>query len=138
MPGNNNPPTNMKPRIPITGWRPKKPAVKRSIYKSLPRIVYVIELDPAVAKVPEFARENPCYISGSPCYYVGSTTLTAEMRFQNHLAGHLASPIAQAFARMLRQDLMGEQKPIARRWALKRERRRAEAFRAQGCGAYQK
>ena len=129
----------MKPRIQVAGRRPKKPAAKRSFYKSLPRIVYVIELDPAAASVPKVVRENPKFIPGSPSYYVGSTTLTAEERFQQHATGHKnASSVVGIFARILRMDLMPPQKPIRKDWALSKERRRAQELRAQGCAVWQK
>jgi len=128
----------MKPRNQGAGRRSKKTSAKRSIYRSLPRIVYVIELDPDVASVPAFALENPRRVANSKCYYVGSSTLTAEQRFKNHLTGHLASPIAQKFGRILRKDLMPPQTPIRKEWALNKERRLARELRAQGCAVWQK
>lgn len=124
----------MKPRISIP---PKKAGVKRST-KSLPRIIYVVELDPAVADFPAFALENPRYVPGKACFYVGSTTLTAEERFNNHLVGLQCSEIVRRFGRSLRMDLVPPQKPILREWALENEQRRAQDFRSQGFGAYQK
>ena len=129
----------MKPRIPIAGRRPKKAAAKRSIYKSLPRIVYVIELDPAAASVPQVARENPRHLPGMPCLYVGSTNLTAEERFQQHATGHkYASSVVGVLARLLRMDLMPPQKPIRKDWALAKERRLAWELRAQGFAVWQR
>ena len=129
----------MKPRIQVAGRRPKKPAAKRSIHKSLPRIVYVIELDAAMACLPKVAKENPRYVIGMPCFYVGSTTQTAEERFLEHISGHKnASEIAHRYGLTLRIDLMPPQKPIRREWALNKERRRARELRAQGCAVWQK
>lgn len=128
----------MKPRIQIAGRRPKKSAAKRSIYKSLPRIVYVIELDPAAASVPQVAQENPGYISG-PCLYVGSTNLTAEERFQQHATGHKnASSVVGVFARFLRSDLMPPQKPIRKDRAIAKEFRLARELRARGFAVWQR
>ena len=126
---------NMKPRIIIPPSRNKKTAAKHS-YNSLPRIIYVIELDPAVANFPQFAKQNLGFVAGL-FLYVGSTTLTAEERFNNHLAGVLASEVVRRFGRALRMDLAPPQKPIQRKLALVKEKIRAKQLRSQGFAVYQ-
>jgi len=107
--------------------------------KSLPRIIYVIELDVAVADVPRFAFENPDYVAGLPCYYVGSSTMSAAERFWLHKKGHrTASAIAHQFGKTLRLDLSPQQIPIRRQEALEMEVLVAHKLRARGCGAWQK
>ena len=49
--------------------------------------IYVIELDKKVLKDSKFVQANPTYIKGKPCVYVGSTSLTPEERYQQHLTG---------------------------------------------------
>lgn len=107
------------------------------LYRSYPRIIYVIELSPDAATDPAFARANPRYIPGMPCCYVGSSSQTAEQRFRDHLVGHNASRLAHQYAVKLRFDLMPDQKPTPRDRALREEKRLARALRLKGFGIWQ-
>lgn len=107
------------------------------LYRSYPRIIYVLELSPDVAADPAFAIANPHYVFGMPCCYVGSSSLTATQRFHGHLVGHNASRIAHQYAIKLRFDLMPEQKPAPRERALREEKRLARALRLKGFGIWQ-
>ena len=49
--------------------------------------VYVINLSDDVLGDHTFRKENPGYIPGSPCVYVGSTAHTPEKRFGQHRRG---------------------------------------------------
>jgi len=49
--------------------------------------IYVIELNKKVLKDKKFKKANPGYIEGKPCVYVGSTYLTPEKRFLQHVTG---------------------------------------------------
>lgn len=107
--------------------------------RHLRRLLYLVELDQSVATDPVFQRANPGYVSGSPCYYAGSTSQTPEARFHEHRSGtRNASRIAHRFGRILRMDLVpsaGKRYPRER--ALKEEIRLARALRAKGFGVWQ-
>lgn len=107
------------------------------VYRSYPRIIYVLELSPDAADDPAFAVANPQYVAGMPCCYVGSSSQTAEQRFRDHLVGHNASRIAHQYAVKLRFDLMPPQKPTPRERALREEKLLARALRLKGFGIWQ-
>ena len=102
------------------------------IHTSYPRIIYVIELDSAAADDPVFAKDNPHLVKGMICLYVGSSSLTAEERFGQHLTGVNAAAVVLNFGKKLRYDLMPDQKPVSRKLALTRERRLAHDLRREG------
>jgi predicted GIY-YIG superfamily endonuclease len=108
------------------------------VYRSYPRIIYVIELAPEVAADRVFLSANPQYVAQAKCFYVGSSSLSASQRLRDHLAGNNASIIAGKYAVKLRYDLMPEQKPTPRDRALREERRLARTLRAKGFGVWQK
>ncbi len=49
--------------------------------------VYVIELSKDVLLEPRFRKNNPGYVEGKPCVYVGMTGLDPDVRFDKHKAG---------------------------------------------------
>ena len=51
------------------------------------RNLYVIRLDEAVLEDSKFRKENPGYVPGRPCAYVGVTSRTPEERFAQHKRG---------------------------------------------------
>ncbi len=108
-----------------------------TVYRSYPRIIYVLELSPDAAADPAFAIANPQYVPGMPCCYVGSSSQSASQRFRDHLVGHNASRIAHQYAIKLRFDLMPDQKPTPRDRALREEKRLARALRLKGFGIWQ-
>lgn len=112
--------------------RSKIQATRKVIHTAYPRIIYVIELDPAAALDPVFAKENPHLLEGMPCLYVGSSSKTAAARLEQHLAGENAARIVALWGRKLRFDLMPDQKPIKRERALMLERNLARDLRRQG------
>lgn len=116
-----------------TGWG--IPLAKRS----LPRLVYLIELDPAVAADPAFVASNPGHVPGLPAYYVGSTSLDPLIRYNQHISGSKnPSRIAHEFGLVLRMDLVPDQVGhISRKRAIAKEAKLARDFRAKGWGAWQ-
>ena len=50
--------------------------------------VYVVELDPAVARLARVRDLNPDRDPSKPCVYVGMTGLSLEERFRNHKTGN--------------------------------------------------
>jgi hypothetical protein len=107
------------------------------VYRSYPRIIYVLELSSDAAADPAFAIANPQYVPGMPCCYVGSSSQTAEQRFRDHLVGHNASRLAHLYAIKLRYDLMPDQKPTPRDRAVREEKSLARALRSKGFGIWQ-
>ena len=51
--------------------------------------VYVIGLYPSYAKTGKAKRNNPNYIQGKPCVYVGYTSKTPEERYEQHITGYI-------------------------------------------------
>lgn len=128
---NHSIPSSVKPRQPQTVGR-------RVIHKSYWRLIYPIELDPAVLGVPAFAAANPNYRPGMPLFYVGSTSLRPEVRFYQHITGSKnPSEIAHEFGKVLRMDLCPNQKRLPRDKAIKKEVGFARELRAKGCGVWQ-
>ena len=100
-------------------------------------VVYTIELDPSVAREPAFAAKNPRHVPGKPCFYVGMTMLRPEERFAQHISGSKnSSRIAHEYGKKLRMDVVENNKPTLRTWALEREKRVANKLRSQGFGAW--
>ena len=96
-------------------------ATCKVVHITYPRIVYVIQLDSAAGDDPVFAKDNPHWVKGMICLYVGSSSLTAEDRFRQHRMGVNAAAVVLNFGEKLRYDLMPEQKPIPRERALTQE-----------------
>jgi len=51
--------------------------------------VYVIGLYPSYAKTKKAKKQNPNYIEGKPCVYVGYTSKTPEERYKQHITGYV-------------------------------------------------
>ena len=49
--------------------------------------VYIVDLKIAVLGVKKFKARNPNYQEGKPCVYVGSTGISVEERFKQHVCG---------------------------------------------------
>ena len=64
--------------------------------------VYVINLDKKVLNIKRFREENPDYIEGKPCVYVGQSVLEPKVRFEQHLNGYKANRYAKKFGNFLR------------------------------------
>ncbi len=100
--------------------------------------VYVIELDPSVTEEPLFRKANPHYQQGKPCFYVGMTSLLdVKERFLQHVGGGRNSSRLAGYGQRLRMDLVPNQTPVRRTWALQAERRLARALRVGGVGVWQ-
>ena len=69
----------------ILTWQQK---ARRAGKKKKPRNLYVITLDPEVLWRREFRQENPGYIEGMPCVYVGMTIHEPGDRYQQHKVGY--------------------------------------------------
>ena len=67
--------------------------------------VYVVELHPDVLLEAKFRKNNPGYIDGKPCVYVGMTGLDPDVRFDKHKAGIQANRYVTQYGLRLWPDL---------------------------------
>lgn len=99
--------------------------------------VYVIELKSDVMSKAKFARANPNRREDKPCVYVGSTALTPEERFQQHLEGRKACKYVTEFGVRLRPKLYRNVGPFElREQAEAAEKHLAERLRKRGYGVW--
>jgi hypothetical protein len=85
-----------------------------------------------------FLRRNPDRRDDKPCVYVGSTYLSPEERFQQHLAGVHKNRYAFRYGVRLRPRLYrGHQDYATRPEAEAAEKRLAERLRKRGYGVWQ-
>ena len=94
--------------------------------------VYVVLLDPAVARFRNLRSENPDRDPAKPCVYVGMTGLTPEERFANHKRGDKASSIVRRFGVRLLPELYAHLNPMPFAAAAVMERELAEDLRNAG------
>jgi hypothetical protein len=95
--------------------------------------VYVIELSRDVLVHNRFVDANPYMRADKPCVYVGSTYLTPEERYQQHLDGYKANRYAHEYAIQLRPRLYKNLQGFkTREQAEAAEARRAESLRKRG------
>lgn len=94
--------------------------------------VYVVELDPDVLERSKFRAENPGYVPGRPCVYVGLTGLTPEERFHNHRVGYKASRYVRDFGLRLMPELYEHLNPLPFEEAEHMEDELAQALREAG------
>ncbi|MDO8848928.1 MAG: GIY-YIG nuclease family protein [Coriobacteriia bacterium] len=95
--------------------------------------VYVIELDDEVYSNARFRNANPDWNPAKPCVYVGSTALTAEERFQQHLAGYKSNAYAHKYGKRLMPRLYRSwQHYPTRPEAERAEEQRALSLRKRG------
>tara|TARA_A200000159_G_C7210711_1_gene291927 strand:- start:457 stop:777 length:321 start_codon:yes stop_codon:yes gene_type:complete len=77
--------------------------------------VYVIELEPEVANLRKFRAKNPNYVKGNGCFYVGQSTRTPELRFDQHKEGYKSNKYAKYYGKKLRPDIYKKYNPIPSR-----------------------
>jgi hypothetical protein len=117
----------------ILEWQKKARVAAK---KKQGRNLYVITLDPEVLWCKEFRQENPGYIEGMPCVYVGLTIHDPGDRFEQHRAGYRSSRYPRKYGIELALELMegfdgeglndGEQEAALAGW-----------LRRQGCAVWQ-
>ena len=99
--------------------------------------VYVIELDEIVATKLKFRKENPMYIKGNGCVYVGQSVRRPELRFEQHKEGYRSNNYAKEFGIRLRPDFYEKYNPIpTRRDALDIEKMISKQLRNKGIGVW--
>jgi hypothetical protein len=118
----------------------KKRAMRGRAKEAPPRLthnVYVIELDEEVWSVARFRSRNPGHVSGKPMVYVGSTGLSVEDRFANHLRGYRSNVFVFRYGKRLLPDLYAHLNPMPYEAAVEMERDLAEDLRQQGYAVWQ-
>jgi hypothetical protein len=117
----------------ILNWQEK---ARRAAKKRKGRNLYVITLDPEVLWIREFRQENPNYVEGMPCVYVGMTIHEPGDRFEQHMLGYRSSKYPHNYGVELALDLIegfdGEGLSDE-----ERESALAQWLRAQGIAAWQ-
>ncbi|MGB5474482.1 MAG: hypothetical protein WBQ78_13540 [Gammaproteobacteria bacterium] len=117
----------------IQAWQEK---ARRAGKRRKPRNLYVITLDPEVLWIREFRQENPGYIEGMPCVYVGMTVHDPGDRFEQHMLGYRSSKFPHRYGIELAQELMAGFDGAGLDDA-ERESALARWLRRQGCAVWQ-
>jgi hypothetical protein len=89
--------------IKILEWQEK---ARRAAKQRKRRNLYVITLDPEVLWDKRFRQENPGYIEGMPCVYVGMTIHDPGDRFEQHMLGYRSSKYPREYGVELALDLL--------------------------------
>ena len=77
--------------------------------------LYVIELDKQVGKLVKFRKENPKFLLGNRCFYVGQSAKKPPLRFRQHKQGYKSNSYAQRFGMKLAPELYEKYNPIPTR-----------------------
>lgn len=77
--------------------------------------VYVIELEKEVNKIKKFRKENPGYIFGKRCFYVGQSARAPLLRFKQHQEGYKSNTYARRFGIKLVPEFYEKYNPIPTR-----------------------
>ena len=77
--------------------------------------VYVIELDKSVGKIIKFRKQNPSFILGERCFYVGQTAKKPIQRLQEHKRGYKSNSYAKKYGIRLRPEFYDKYNPIPTR-----------------------
>ena len=94
--------------------------------------VYVVLLDPAVAKIRAVRAKNPNRDPKMPCVYVGMTGLAPAERFSNHKTGIKAASVVKRYGIRLLPELYQHLNPMPYEAALRMEVDLAEDLRRAG------
>ncbi len=99
--------------------------------------VYVVALSPEVLHEARFRKNNPNYIDGKPCVYVGMTGLDPDVRFDKHKAGIQANRYVQQYGLHLLPDLYEAFNPMRYDDAVDKEIEIGIDLRSAGFGVWQ-
>lgn len=94
--------------------------------------VYVVLLDPKVARIRKVLLANPNRKSEKPVVYVGLTGLIPEERFANHKQGIKSSSLVRRFGIRLLPDLYAHLNPMPYAAAAQMEKDLTEDLRRAG------
>jgi len=109
----------------------KKERARRVYY------VYAIRLDDEVLEKRKFAKRNPGYRPGKPCYYIGSSIHEPAERFRKHKAGHRASSWVRSHGRYVAAKKCFVIETADHTEPARREHAYAEKLRKKGYGIWQ-
>jgi predicted GIY-YIG superfamily endonuclease len=99
--------------------------------------VYVIRLSDAVLKSRKFRCRNPDMIPGFPCFYVGQSCHSPEIRFWQHKEGYKGNRFVKEFGLGLCPRLYESFNPIGtRKEAEIIEAKLTESLRSKGHGVW--
>ena len=99
--------------------------------------VNVIELDPQVANFQKFRQQNPEYIEGNECVYVGQSSREPTLRFEQHKEAYKSNKYAREYGIRLRPELYEKYNPIpTRKDAKEIEEMLSNQLRKQGIGVW--
>lgn len=87
----------------IQVWRKK---AREAARQGAARNLYVITLHPEVLWEKKFRQDNPGYVEGMPCLYVGMTIHDPGDRFEQHRLGYRSSRYPHRYGVELAQELM--------------------------------
>ena len=106
--------------------------------------IYVIELDKQVLKHKKFKTVNPNYNPKKPCVYVGYTSKSPEVRFEEHISGarnkkgRLFNTFAKKYGKRLKPRLFRVHNPMSSAEEAKAmEKEKARRLRKRGYGVWQ-
>lgn len=94
--------------------------------------VYVVLLDPAVARLRAVQKSNPNRDPQKPCVYVGMSGLEPEQRFKNHKEGIKSASVVHRYGIRLLPELFACLNPMPFEAAIQMEKDLAEDLRSQG------
>lgn len=94
--------------------------------------VYVVLLDPAVAKIRRVRATNPNRDSRKPCVYVGMTGLPPKERFANHKHGIKSAAVVKRYGIRLLPEWYAHLNPMPYAAAVQMELDLAEDLRRAG------
>ncbi len=94
--------------------------------------VYVVLLEPAVAKQRKVRAANPNHDPKKPCVYVGMSGLDPQARFSNHKAGIKAASVVRRYGIRLLPELYEHLNPMPFEAAAQMEKDLAEDLRRAG------
>jgi predicted GIY-YIG superfamily endonuclease len=131
----NAPSTIESPNLCPRAAEVKRRTLKRVCPKRQPEqhhSVYVVLLDPAVAKNRKVRAENPKCDPEKPCLYVGMTGLAPEARFENHKHGIKDAWVVKRHGIRLLPELYAHLNPMPFEAAVQMEQDLAEDLRRAG------
>ena len=98
--------------------------------------VYVIELSPEVMYDKKFQQENWGFMRSLPCYYVGMTGHSPEVRFAHHKVHYKSSRIAYKYGVRLVPELYEKYNPMTYKEAAKKEIELTDELKKKGHGVW--
>ena len=94
--------------------------------------MYVVLIDPRVAKHPSVLHLNPRRDPSKPCLYVGMTGLDPAERFANHKRGYKSAWTVRKYGLRLLPEMYECFNPMPFQAAVEMERGLADDLRAAG------